>query len=54
VSAGSLEANSVECDWREVIYRMAADYFKYHYLDDFLLKVQEANPSFLNGSTGYE
>ena len=54
VSAGSLEANSVECDWREVIYRMAADYFKYHYLDDFLLKVQEANPSLLNGSTGYE
>lgn len=41
-------------DWREIIYQMAYDYFKYHRLDDFYYKVEEANPQYINGITGYE
>ena len=42
-------------DWREIIYRMAADYFKYGHLDDFGLRVSAANPDlFPNGVTGFE
>lgn len=55
------------CDWRELIYRMAADY-KNHAdkdpnpedendvnRDNFLMKVREKNPSFYpTGYTGYE
>ena len=33
---------------------MADDYFKYHLLDNFLAKVEEANPDFVGGVTGYE
>jgi hypothetical protein len=33
---------------------MAEDYYKYNLLDDFLLKVAEANPAMLTGRTGYE
>jgi DNA polymerase elongation subunit (family B) len=32
------------CDWREIIYRMAQDFYKYaHILDDFNLRVIQAN-----------
>lgn len=42
-------------DWREIIYQMALDYYKYNFLDDFELKVAEANPiDYPNGHTGYE
>lgn len=44
----------IECDWREVIYQMAKDYFKYNHLDSFELKVSQANPEYLLGRTGYE
>ena len=58
------------CDWRELIYRMAIDYKKYAdkdpttdpekmaddiNRDNFLMKVREWNPSFYpTGYTGYE
>lgn len=42
-------------DWREIIYRMAIDYYKYNILDDFELLVAEANGDlYPGGRTGYE
>lgn len=42
-------------DWREIIYRMAQDYYKYaHILDDFEQRLVNANPEFTSGKTGYE
>lgn len=42
-------------DWREIIYQMALDYFKYNHLDDFELRVAQANPDvYPDGRTGYE
>lgn len=41
-------------DWRELIYQMAADYYAYNQLDDFLVKVAAANPQYPTGKTGYE
>lgn len=44
-----------EYDWREIIYRMAADYYKYNILDDFELRVAKANSDlYPSGRTGYE
>lgn len=50
------EYKDSEYDWRELIYRMALDYFKYaHVLDDFPQKVAAANPLYYpTGTTGYE
>jgi hypothetical protein len=31
--------NIIKCDWRELIYQMASDHFKYGFLDDFELRV---------------
>lgn len=45
----------VKCDWREIIYAMAQDYFKYNFLDDFELRIIDANPDvYPSGLTGYE
>ena len=46
----------IDWDWRELIYRMAQDYFKYaHIFDDFEMRVRQANPEiFPTGITGYE
>lgn len=45
----------VYCDWREIIYRMALDFRKYNHLNDFSLRVAQANPEqYPNGQTGYE
>ena len=53
----------IVCDWREIIYRMALDYSKYGFLDNFELKVIAANTSvedgvsknlYPTGITGYE
>lgn len=41
-------------DWRELIYQMALDYYAYNQEPDFLLRLQEANPQFIDGKTGYE
>ena len=48
--------NDTDWDWRELIYRMAQDYFKYaHIFDDFEMRVRQANPNlFPTGITGYE
>lgn len=44
-----------DSDWREIIYKMALDFFKYNHLDDFEIKVGKANPSlYPTGRTGYE
>ena len=47
---------SSTCDWREIIYRMAQDFYKYaHILDDFNLRVIQANSNiYPTGQTGYE
>jgi hypothetical protein len=36
-------------DWREVIYQMALDYYKYNILDDFEIRLIEANPQYYTG-----
>lgn len=42
-------------DWREIIYQMAVDYYRYNFLDDFEQKVKESNPiDYPTGRTGYE
>lgn len=42
-------------DWREIIYRMALDYYRYGQLDDFCLEVMKANGDLYPfGETGYE
>ena len=53
--------NTVICDWREIIYQMAKDYFKHNQDDDFYSKIMlkngrnpEGEYYYPNGSTGYE
>ena len=49
--------SDIEYDWREIIYRMAADHQRYQIMDNFLSKVIEANASnglYDTGITGYE
>lgn len=41
-------------DWRELIYQMALDYYQHNQENDFLIKLQELNPWFIDGKTGYE
>ena len=44
-------------DWREIIYRMALDYYQYGQLDNFQSKIIEANREdglYQDGTTGYE
>lgn len=41
-------------DWREIIYQMAQDYKKFSHLPEFQTLVEEANPQYVNGITGYE
>lgn len=42
-------------DWREVLYQMAKDYFRYNTLSDFEIRVREANfEDYPTGRTGYE
>lgn len=50
------EGSIIYCDWREIIYRMAVDYYKYgHILDDFTQRVIDANSEiYPYGVTGYE
>lgn len=50
----STEYTTDKYDWREIIYQMAIDYFKYNTLDNFELKVGKANPEYPTGKTGYE
>ena len=42
-------------DWREIIYQMALDYFKYGTEDDFEIRIRENNLDYYpRGLTGYE
>lgn len=42
-------------DWREIIYQMARDYYRYNFLEDFELRIISANPiHYPLGRTGYE
>ena len=42
-------------DWRELIYQMALDYYKYNQQDNFLSLIAEKNPIYFpTGKTGYE
>lgn len=50
----SIEYNSDNYDWRELIYRMSIDWYKGNYLDDFAYRLHNANNWCLNGRTGYE
>lgn len=42
-------------DWREIIYQMASDYYKYNFLEDFELRLIKNNLNhYPSGQTGYE
>lgn len=42
-------------NWREIIYQMAKDYYRYNWMDDFELKIAQVNPDlYPTGKTGYE
>ena len=45
---------STSYDWRELIYIMALDYYRHNQESDYLLKLEELNPEFVDGKTGYE
>lgn len=45
---------ATETDWREILYQMALDYYKYNTLDNFELLVARYNPQYPSGQTGYE
>lgn len=50
-----IEYTDGEYDWRELIYQMAKDHFKYaHILNDFETRIRAANPDMVSGQTGYE
>ena len=49
------DKTTITCDWREIIYQMAKDYYKYNILDNFEIKIIEANKDYYpTGITGYE
>ena len=49
------DAQTIVYDWREIIYRMADDYFKYYdRLPDFSERLKKYNPQYITGKTGYE
>ena len=47
-------SNEIEMDWRELIYRMALDYYRHNQEENFLINLELANPEFVDGKTGYE
>lgn len=49
------DVKAIPCDWREIIYQMAKDQYKWQWQEkDFLIKLREKNPEYINGITGYE
>ena len=51
----SIEYSIDKYDWREIIYQMSLDYYKYNFLEDFEKRVAEANAGlYPGGRTGYE
>lgn len=53
-SSDNLTFDTSNWDWRELIYQMADDFYKHKEEIDFYKKIEEANPQFINGKTGYE
>lgn len=47
-------SNEIEMDWRELIYRMAIDFYRHNEETDYLINLEKANPQFIDGKTGYE
>ena len=47
-------SNEIEMDWRELIYRMAIDFYRHNEEIDYLINLEKANPQFIDGKTGYE
>ena len=45
---------TTDYDWRELIYQMAIDFYRHNQESDYLLKLEEYNPEFIDGKTGYE
>ncbi len=45
---------SQDYDWRELIYRMAIDFYRHNQDSSYLIKLEELNPGFVKGKTGYE
>ena len=55
VTQKSVTYSAEDYDWRELIYQMALDYFKYNQLDCYTTRLIEANPdTCFTGVTGYE
>lgn len=50
----SHEYTTTDYDWRELIYQMAIDFYRHNQESDYLLKLEEYNPEFINGKTRYE
>ena len=51
--AGQLFTTS-KYDWRELIYRMAIDFYRHNQESNYLINLEKANPQFVDGKTGYE
>ena len=49
-----LEIKVDNYDWREILYQMARDYYLYNEWEKFYEKIEEYNPSYKKGITGYE
>ena len=61
VNPDKVIANAIVCDWREIIYQMAKDYYLHNHEDDFYYQLRLNNflPNaniilYQNGHTGYE
>ena len=48
------EYNNIKYDWRELIYQMAIDFYAHNQEHDFLINIENSNPWFIDGKTGYE
>lgn len=51
---GNREYDTNNYDWRELIYQMAIDFRKHGTDPDYYIQLEQYNPTFLNGKTGYE
>lgn len=50
----NIEYNNIDYDWRELIYQMAIDFYAHNQEHDFLINIENSNPWFIDGKTGYE
>ena len=48
------EPSETKVDWRELIYLMAEDYYQHHEHPLYSVMIQNNNPQFSQGKTGYE